>query len=278
MIARVRQETSTLGLPGELLWLPAESIGVDPTYQRPISMYQVNKIKRQFDPDLLGVILISERADGDRMVLDGQHRLEAIRLMGHGQELVPCMVYKHLTLATEAKIFADTNKERLYLSPQYAFRAQLLAGDKRASRIKRTVDTYGFHINTWKPLPGEENSGMNRPEGQITAVGSLSKLYETYSRDMLPEVLSVIRQAWTSDVVGVSGALLTGLGTFLHQYDQLVDRERLNSILADITPKRLEQEGKDRGRTSVGISRYLVEKYNYHLSAKNRLPQRRSSK
>lgn len=270
----------TIGLGGELDWIAADSIGVDPQYQRPISTFHVNRIVRKFDPYILGVLLVSERDDGTRYILDGQHRLEAIRMMGHGEALVPAMIYRNLSPEREAQMFADLNRLRLYIPPQYAFRARLMAGDKEAIKLKQIVERYGFHLNFWKPLPGEEHTGMYRNEGQISAIGEIEKIRSSYADPMLlDKTLAVLRDAWGSETVGITASLLRGVAGFIHYWEEQMDRDRLITILDRYTPQRLMAEGRDRGqfmggKTPAGVTKFLWEQYNTQLGKKRRLPER----
>jgi hypothetical protein len=269
----VWDEDRALGLRGELQWLPVSSLNVDPTYQRPISTRHLNKIIAEFDGDLIGVILVSERTSGERYILDGQHRVEAVRLLGFPEGLVPCMVYTHLEAGTEAKMFAEANKRRLSLHPFYTFRARLLGGDESAIALRDLVDSYGFHLEYGRNLPGE--SGMGRLEGKIQALGELEKLQTDYATPMVGPVLDLVASVWGSEVIGLSGTLLRGLATFLFYFGELAEMDRVKDILRDMTIKRLENEGRDQpGRLEVGITRVIVSKYNYQLGAKRRLPER----
>ena len=270
------RSTHILGLPGELQWIKIDTIQVDMTYQRPISRYQVNKLKREWDSDLLGVILISERDDLGRYVLDGQHRVECLREMGYGDQAVPAMVYHHLSLETEAKIFAMTNKNRLYLSPQYAFRARLLSGDPVALDINEMVQAFGLHINYWKAIPGDE-PGMGRPEGMLTCVGELESIYRDFAdTSMLTKTLRVAQQAWGSQVVGLSASVMRGIAILIYNFEAVLDWERLQNILTNTTPQRLVAEARDLAASGVptAITQLLIKKYNYRQGHKSRLPSR----
>lgn len=268
-----QREPDALGLPGKLDWIPAATPNCDYSYQRPLSRYQVNKLKREFDPDLLGVMLISQRPDGSLWVLDGQHRLTALVEMERGSALVPAMIYHHLDLQTEAKVFAQTNKNRLYLSPNYAFRARLLAGDKIATTINEIVQGRGFHINYWKSLPGQ-SPGMARPEGMLTCVGEIESVYtDFHDTQMLTTTLGVIADAWGTEVIGLTAAILRGVAIFLHNFSRTMDRERLITIMARTSPTRLLNDARDigAGNSPSAVTLLLIRRYNLQLGAKNRL-------
>lgn len=274
MITTIVDETQLLGLPGELEWVPILDVQVDDSYQRTLSRYQVNRIKREFDPDLLGVLLISERPDGERFVLDGQHRIAALLEMGHEHERVPAMVYHHLSVETEAKIFALANRNRLYLAPPYAFRARLLAGDKDAHAIVNAVAAHGYHLNYWKNIPGQEK-GMSRPEGMITCIGEVESMYRDYSDpEMLNKVLKICAGAWGGEVVGLGANVLRGLAIMFYNFETTMDQERLLEILTKTTPIRLVNEARDLASAGspMAVTQILIKKYNYHLGHKGRLP------
>jgi hypothetical protein len=271
-VRQLRVEPDVLGLAGELLWIPVESISVDARYQRPLNTRWVSEIARGFDPVLLGVVLVSERDDGSRYALDGQHRIEAIRLREQGEALLPAMVYKGLSLELEAHIFAETNRNQLKLQPGWAFRARLLAGDKNAHAIKGIVEEYGFHLNLLAP-------GENwREEGRLYAIGELETIF-TNSATRLHDTLALARDAWGSDVTGLSASILRGFSIFLIHWGAVIERERLLRILEATPPRRLEGEGRDKGRylggkTPAGVAEYLRERYNYRAGKTKRLPER----
>ena len=274
--------SQTLGLRGELQWIPANSIGVDPRYQRPISKGHVEQIIKHFDPDLLGVFLVSERDDGSRYILDGQHRLEAIIRKGFGDAVIPAMIYRGLTEEREAHIFADLNRRRQVVNPSYAFRARLMAKDPMALKIKETVERYGFHINYLKALPefGERTGDLWKPEGRLYAVGEMEKLLSSYSDpQMLENVLGVMRDAWTSEAIELKAQHLRGIAMFLFSYGEheRFDRKRLIIQLEKSSPTRLLQDARDKaggGTVSPStIALTILDRYNYGLSWKHKLPR-----
>lgn len=270
-----------LALPGRLEWVPVGRIVADPAYQRTLSIKQVTTIARAFDPFILGVIIVSQRDDGQLYVLDGQHRVEALRTLGYADDHIPAMVYVNLSLEDEARIFAQTNKNRMYLPPQYHFRARLVAGDKEALALKETVEHYGFHLNYWKPLPGDEKgaaTAMYRPEGMISAIGELERLSRS-GVEKLGRVLGLAHDAWGEDVVGLSAIILRGLAIFHNAFTERYDRERLLEVMQQTSLIRLTNDGRDKGkklggRTPAGVCEELWERYNFHLGAAKRLPPR----
>src|SRR4051794_31726791 len=64
-------------VPGKLIYLPKESLQVDPTYQRPLNDRKRLRIASAFNWAAFGVLICARRPDGTIWVIDGQHRLSA---------------------------------------------------------------------------------------------------------------------------------------------------------------------------------------------------------
>ena len=86
--------------------VPLERI-VAEQYQRILNMKNVAGIVKNFDPAKLGVLVVSHRADGTYAVLDGQHRLAALRRLGY--DAANCIVLEGMTIRQEADYFRRQN-------------------------------------------------------------------------------------------------------------------------------------------------------------------------
>src|SRR4051812_31723657 len=93
-------------------WIRASRLAVDASYQRPRNERKIRKIANNFDPDALGVLYVSKRADGTYVILDGQQRHAALIEMGWQDQQVPCHVYTGLSVADEARLFGEYNELR----------------------------------------------------------------------------------------------------------------------------------------------------------------------
>src|SRR5215470_2943638 len=83
-------------------WLRISELHFDPRINRTVKPSRVKTIVGEFDSDALGIIFVSKRAEGDYLVVDGQHRILALKEMGWGDQRVQCKVYPNLSLAQEA--------------------------------------------------------------------------------------------------------------------------------------------------------------------------------
>ena len=79
----------------------------------------VDRLIAKWDDRLLTPLVVSFR-DGKFNVVDGQHRIAAMRKMADGGNVtVPCLIYTGLTYEQEAELYfkLDQSKGRLRLSP-----------------------------------------------------------------------------------------------------------------------------------------------------------------
>jgi hypothetical protein len=86
---------------------------------------------------------VSERQNGEMVVIDGQHRaLAAIKRDDVGK--VPCIVFRELQLADEAGAFVGLNTARKPVSALAKYEAQLVAADPVAVWVEQTLKELGF--------------------------------------------------------------------------------------------------------------------------------------
>ena len=114
-------------------------------YQRPVNPKEVDRLIREWDERLLDPITVSFR-DGKFYVVDGQHRISAMRRMNGGRGvMVDCKVYDGLTYEQEADLCykLDKAKKRLSLSQSTNVLAESGA-DAEITEVKRLIENCGF--------------------------------------------------------------------------------------------------------------------------------------
>src|SRR5258708_12752916 len=73
---RILEDQSTIE------WLPVSRLEIDMSYQRPLGPVKVNAISSKFNEVAAGVLAVNIRPNGQIVVMDGQHRLAAIKQLG----------------------------------------------------------------------------------------------------------------------------------------------------------------------------------------------------
>jgi hypothetical protein len=225
--------------------LPIKHLMVDDSYQRPLTTF-VDKIVANFDPALLGTIVVSKRSAKQYAVVDGQTRMEALRELGHAE--MPCLVYEKLTQSDEASLFARLQRERRGIASYHRFRAALVAGDEEAIEIERIADDCGYEVGI--------------EPGKISAVAALEYAYRR-SPEILERTLLIFQEAWgESEHPTPTGDLIKGLAYLLNSNDKIKD-ERMAEKLADVTPEAVRRRAsafkEGIGQGGGGAVRYHAQ-------------------
>jgi hypothetical protein len=112
-------------------------------YQRTTNSAQVDGIVKNFDEAKLGTLTVSQR-DGKIFVIDGQHRLSALRRLQYTH--APCEVLTGLTYEQEAEYFRTQGNGKRALKPLDLFKAGLISEDAKCLRINEIVKANSFTI------------------------------------------------------------------------------------------------------------------------------------
>ncbi len=207
-------------------WLPAGQIDVDPTIQRPLNVSWAEKIGRELDPDLIGVIHVSQRPSGRFVVIDGQHRLHGVKhVFGNNGTLVECKVYTGLSRAQEAAQFVGLNDFRRPTRID-VFLKSVVAKEADAVAIDAIVRELGCRVDRGKA------------DKSITAIGALEEVYfgfadrrsdvdgrpvATANPALLKATLAVIGNAWGGTADSLHGYIISGIGRLLAARQRAMD-------------------------------------------------------
>src|SRR4051812_12748007 len=159
-------------------------LAVDDAYQRPLTDFW-HKVRDNFDPALVGTLVVSERSTGKRFIIDGQPRWEAMK---HQPELTgaPCLIYTGLSRAQEADLFAKLQTQRRGRRSYHRFRAQLIAKEPLAVRVAKVVQECGFVL------------GVHQETYTMSAIAALEKVYKI-APEHLADVLMILRDVWGTE-------------------------------------------------------------------------------
>ena len=247
------------------IWLIPLNMIQTEIYQRVLNMKNVNKIVKEFNPAKLGVLVVSKRSDGTYAVLDGQHRLTALRRLGY--TVTNCIVLEGMSLQEEADYFRRQNENKQNLRIADTFKASLFAEDGESLEIKRLMDKHGFRF-------GKSGSPMC-----ICAIGALQTIIRTYNVQTLENVLRSIAGTWAADSTILRREMLAGLAEFWYRFADKVPHARFEQRMANRAPAAMYQEltMRTKGRTGPTLAfnknnRFaccgvLVDNYNHKLRA-----------
>jgi hypothetical protein len=205
---------------GHLRWVAVADVHVNPVAQRELRPGWAAQIAADFDPDRFTPPLVSLRG-GKHYVIDGQHRFEAMRLMGWDDQQVQCWVYEGLTDAQEADLFLWHNNRKA-VSAFDKFQIGVTADRPDETDINRIVLSNGLKVASGQP-------------GGIGAVGALRNVYG-HGPAVLGRTLRIIRDAYGD--AGLRSHVIEGIGLVCARYNGDVDDatmvERLGSVHAGV--------------------------------------------
>lgn len=203
-------------------------------YQRMLSSTWVNRLVKNFDEGLLGVLIVSYR-NGKYYVIDGQHRLEAAKRIGI-DELV-CQVHLGLTYEKEASLFWKYNKDKKKLSPYDIFKAELEAKDESALNMAEILDKHGYKV---RPSSG----GRSETKYQILAIATLKRIYKRDGYDILDRVLRLIKETWDGHRDALRENILGGMAIFVRLYNDDFSDEDFSNKLSKTHPEIILRDGR----------------------------------
>lgn len=202
----VKSNPNKVEREARLKWVPIDRIEYPQIAQREkINRARVDHIAAEFDLEQLGTPTVNER-DGNFYAIDGMHRIEALKLIGWGDQQIQCWTYPNLSDEEMAERFLKLN-DTLTVSSFDKFRVGVNAGRPVETDIDRIVRAADLAIG--------------RTDDTIRAVGTLRKVYERGGPRILSETLRFIRD--TYGMTGFEAPVIDGLSLFVQRYEAVLD-------------------------------------------------------
>ncbi|MFE2995339.1 DUF6551 family protein [Nocardia sp. NPDC059246] len=234
------------------------------------------KIAEGWDVEMLLPALVSQRADGKFVIIDGQHSNQACILKQGEDFLRDAMVYKGLTIQQEAKLFLAANKHRKPVKPFDNFRVSLTAGDPIAIRVNEEVQALGDDLQV------SASPSANRV-GAVQALLAMGK-----TPGMVSRVLRVVSTAWGRDASTWDNIVLRAVAMVLAWPGnwELADDARLIKVLKNGGSPTIWKQNAVRTRKSGGgsasrstpMALVIVQDYNLGLDRDKTLMTGRPTK
>lgn len=240
--------------PGAIRTLSTSRLTSGLPYQRPVEQKDVDEIIREWNGRELSPVVVSFR-DGKFNVLDGQHRIEAMRQMAGGKDvIVPCIIHTGMTYKEEADMYArlDTDKKRLTLR-QHTKAVVEAGSDARIMEVKRLVEDGGFtwalEVQTSEPF-------------EIAAIRALINAYQLLGSEAFSRMLALMAGAWQGTPNSLKASILSGMALFVKTYEtELSDRAFIRRMSA-VSPDEIIRQGRIDYNTALRFARIIRDKYN----------------
>lgn len=238
-------DTTRLARDARLRWVTLDQCRISEVAQRELRRARVDYLVANFDLEQLGTLTVNERQPGMFYVIDGQHRLEAVKeWLGEGWEKqqIQCWAYDGLTEEEEADKF-DRLNDVLTVRAYDKFMIRVTAGRALENDVVRVLATQGL-------VP----SRMDVPGG-VQAVWTVRNVYIRSDAETLGRALRIIRDAYGD--AGLEAVVIDGIGHLCHRYNGTLDEDRavtrlsnahggVNGLLAKAEVLR-KQTGKTKG-------------------------------
>lgn len=249
-------------------WIAVKKLRVVwPDAQRGRHDRAIQEIAKDFNPDLFGtatVTPVKNRVDLYH-VIDGQTRIEAVRLLWGEEEKVPCVVLSGKDAREAARVFVGMNGTRVRPQPVEMFHARVKGGFDDEVAVKAILSKLGYQVS------------VNKEDGNLAAIAAVLSVYKRRGGDMLRLVLGTINETWGSSRDAVHGSIIMGYADLLYRYSDLVDVPRLVArISKSFTPARLiaaarTSRGMFGGGLAENMRKVLVSTYNKGIRTKPKL-------
>ncbi|HVX20932.1 MAG TPA: DUF6551 family protein [Acidimicrobiales bacterium] len=199
-------------------WVPVAEMLVNPAAQREYREARADELAAAFDLDAIGSIVLNER-EGHWYIVDGQHRVEALKKIGYSDQSVLCDCFHGLTEQQEADLFLKLN-DRLAVRPFDQFKVGVTAAHTAPTDIRRIVMGAGLRISS----NGDTNS--------IGAVAALRSVYREGGEVVLGRALRILRDSWGGASLAFSSENIRGIGMLCQRFDGRLDDKALVQKLA----------------------------------------------
>lgn len=214
----VSPDTATGAIASTVEWVDIDRIFTDHTVNtRYVDDAWVDRRVAAFDPDKLGVPVVSERENGRFACLDGQNRLELCRRAGYGDSKIECRVFHNLTPAQEAALFLGHNDSR-QVGTYHKFVARVTAEDPDAVAINNIVKAAGWELSYYLA------------DKKIAAVAAVETIYKTGRLDpvdgrgaTLKATLAIATEAWGHSQDAANGQVLRGIGLLVNRHHSILE-------------------------------------------------------
>lgn len=226
-------------------------------YQRPVNPKEVDRLIREWDERLLDPITVSFR-DGKFYVVDGQHRISAMRRMNGGNGvMVNCKVYSGLTYEQEAALCYRLDKAKKRLSLSQSTNALAESGtDPETSEIRQLVENCGF---VWALGKSKGRTG------EIVTTRALVNAYRLLGGAAFTRMLQLLWDAWEGDPRSLTASILSGMALFVKTYETEMNDSTFVKRLSQADPDEINRRGRadfSTNNVALRFARVILEKYN----------------
>lgn len=180
-----------VGKPPTIEWVNPRDLFIEESYQRDVGENGTALIRRivqefSWHKFKTPICFRAPEFDGAIVVVDGQHT--SIGCATREEiEIIPVAVYESATEAERAAAFVAHNRDKVALTMQAIFKADIAPGDQFAVAANRACEAAGAKI-----LTQAINLSLPRPVGETMAVGTIRSIVKKFGEEHLTRTMRVL--------------------------------------------------------------------------------------
>lgn len=222
--------------------LTVDEIFADPTYQRVLDVRRARKMTAAWDRRLAGILEVSDRGEGASprfAVLDGQHRWAAAKFLQTPPSLV-ANVHSGLSVADEAALFDQLNRQRKQTGTWDHWRARRVSGDEQVLAIEAVACKHSLRID------------VGPVDGYIGCTTTLEKIVKLGGTELLDDVLLLVTKSWGARRDGFDSPIVHGIALVLFYLNSEIDGPLLAESLMDVLPRQIRAQAAAMKEITTG--------------------------
>ena len=254
--------------------LDIENLVIDSKYQRKITRAgdaNIRKIARAFSWSRFGCLLVGGPDKiGDYAVMDGQHRIEALKLRPDLGTKVPCLVLQIDMAAEQAGIFVSLNKDRVNMTGINVFWAKHAKGEAFTNTVIEVAEKSGFTIS-------RVGSGVQKA-GNSIAVRPILWAINALGTDLAVRALSVLVRGQEGCENALVTAPIKAIGRLYGLNGSVIDDDHMIACLRDMDMDSVRETARNLksafgGNIENAVLKLFIQAYNKGKHGPNRLPE-----
>jgi len=209
-------------------------------------------IQASFKWAMFGRPIVAQRKDGFYAVLDGRHRIVAVRNLFGTDTTFKALVLTGLTQEDEAWMFSHLDIDRRSVPAAETFRSAVMAKERYAIDIEEVMTSERIEIIG---VTGQLSAAANASEGRVQktqAIGTLKVIYNREGKLGLRKTIQILKEAWIDEHGAFDRFPLVAVNAFLTKH-RGAKIPTLIKALKDHNPGQLKTSS-DGIKANVNIS------------------------
>lgn len=249
--------TKVIGGGSPIKPLRISDLKVPERSQRKFIKSHAENIYKNFEDNQFTPLIVSIR-DGVYWVIDGQHRLYAVKKRFGGEGLVECKIITSLTEELECDLFGKINTNQKLLNSADKVKTDFYAGNPKIKALVDICNRNGVEL-------GFENDNRGKKDGRIIAIKALADTYDKMGENQTERLVKLLNNTWDGNSEALSHSMIKAMSVILSLYGTELSDELWIKKLSKVEPSKLMSEAKSdlatKSNVPTKIARIAITNY-----------------